>query len=95
MIAIPLDSHFCITFTDAKDNNPGFNSFYVSDFGMSIRHGGLFSWASVILFTGVHVCQVGHTWQGSMPGRGCAWQGGMHGSRHAWWGHAWQGGHAW
>ena len=36
MIAIPLDSHFCITFTDAKDNNPGFNSFYVSDFRMSV-----------------------------------------------------------
>ena len=32
VIAIPLDSHFCITFTDAKDDNPGFNSFYVSKF---------------------------------------------------------------
>ena len=37
MIAVPLDSHFCITFTDAKDNNPGFNSFYVSDFRTSVR----------------------------------------------------------
>ena len=36
-IAIPLDSHFCITFTDAMDNNPGFNSFYVSGFSR-VRH---------------------------------------------------------
>ena len=37
VIAMPLDSHFCITFTDAKDSNPGFNSFYVSDFSC-VRH---------------------------------------------------------
>ena len=37
VIAIPLDFHFCITFTDAKDNNPGFSSFCVSDFSR-VRH---------------------------------------------------------
>ena len=65
VIAIPLDSHFCITFTNAKDNNPGFNSFYVSNFHASVMsevvaYSLLIYWCYILYILGTKMSKQWH-----------------------------------